>query len=152
MVLRLVIAEQRLVLSNLNRTLIFIAKTFLRLFFIDFLHPLNLKAPRMFLSNANVFKVILIPQWTYFLLVKGIRPFLHEKVVIMQSDGCRWFYTPIYGKWLPLTSQGDSYTLGCLLDYECIETQYKLIAIDLSRQKELISDPKANQQKNLLDN
>ena len=77
---------------------------------------------------------------------------MHEKVVIMQSDGCRWFYTPIYGKWLPLTSQGDSYTVGCLLDYECIETQYKLIAIDLSRQKELISDPKANQQKNLLDN
>ena len=71
---------------------------------------------------------------------------MHEKVVITQSDGCRWFYTSIYGKWLPLTSQGDSYTAGCLLDYECIETQYKLIAIDLSRQKELISDPKANQQ------
>ena len=54
------------------------------------------------LSNDNVFKIALIPQWTYFLLVRKIRPFSHEKVVITQSDACRWFYAPIYAKWLPL--------------------------------------------------
>ena len=49
----------------------------------------------------------LIPQWTYFLLVRKIRPFLHEKVVIMQSDACRWFYAPIYAKWLLLRRKSN---------------------------------------------
>ena len=37
-----------------------------------------------------------------FLLIRKIRPFLLEKVVIMQSDICCWFYAPTYAKWLPL--------------------------------------------------
>ena len=53
-------------------------------------------------SNANVLKFTLIPQWTYFLLVRKIRLFSHEKVVITQSDACCWFYAPIYADWLPL--------------------------------------------------
>ena len=57
-------------------------------------------APRMALSKANV---TLIPQWTYFLLVRKISPFPHEKVDITQSGSCGWFYAPIYAKWLPLT-------------------------------------------------
>ena len=60
----------------------------------------------MVLSNdKNVSKIALIPQWTYFLLVRNIRPFSHEKVVIMQSDACRCFYGPIYAKGLPLSVQ-----------------------------------------------
>ena len=94
---RLVSAEELLVLLNSNTTLIFIAKILLKLFFSNLLHPLNLKAPRMFSRLP-------IPQWTYFLLVRKIRPFSHEKVVITQSDACRWFYGPIYAKWLPLNS------------------------------------------------
>ena len=44
------------------------------------------------------------------------------------------------------TGQGDDYTTGCLLDYPYFK-KYKLIAIDLSKQK-LDADPKAIQQFN----
>ena len=96
---RLLSAE---VLINSHATLIFIAKILLKLFFCDLLHPIKLKARRMVLSNDKVFKITLVPQWTYFLLVRKIRPFSPEKVVITQSDACRWFCAPVYAKWLPL--------------------------------------------------
>ena len=41
------------------------------------------------------------------------------------------------------TGQGEDCTTGCLLDYDYIKSHYRLIAVDLSRQKELNSDPKA---------
>ena len=41
------------------------------------------------------------------------------------------------------TGQGEFYTTGCLLNYGYIINLYKLIAVDLSRQKELDADPKA---------
>ena len=41
------------------------------------------------------------------------------------------------------TGQGEDYTTGCLLDYGYIKNHYKLIAVDLSRQKVLDVDPKA---------
>ena len=44
------------------------------------------------------------------------------------------------------TGQGEDYTTRCLLDYEYIKNHYKLIEIDLSRQKELDANPKAIQQ------
>ena len=44
------------------------------------------------------------------------------------------------------TGQGEGYTAGCSLDYDYIKTRYRLIAIDLSRQKELDTDPEAIQQ------
>ena len=37
--------------------------------------------------------------------------------------------------------QGKEYTTGCLLDYEYIKNHYRLIEVDLSRQKELDADP-----------
>ena len=40
------------------------------------------------------------------------------------------------------TRQGEDYTTGCLLDYDYIKHLYRLIAADLSRQKELDADPK----------
>ena len=42
--------------------------------------------------------------------------------------------------------QGDDYTNGCLLDYHYFKDHYKLIAIDLSKQKALDADPRASQQ------
>ena len=39
------------------------------------------------------------------------------------------------------TGQGD-YTTGCLLDYDYIKNNYRLIAVDLSRQQELGTVPK----------
>ena len=44
------------------------------------------------------------------------------------------------------TGQGEDYTTGSLLDYEYIKNHYRLIAVDLSSQKELDTDPKAIQQ------
>ena len=48
-------------------------------------------------------------------------------------------------RWLT-AGQGEDYTTGCLLDYDYIKNHYLLIAVDLSRQKELDADQKAIQQ------
>ena len=42
--------------------------------------------------------------------------------------------------------QGDDYTTGCLLDFCLFWKKYRLIAVDLSKQKALDADPKAIQQ------
>ena len=44
------------------------------------------------------------------------------------------------------TGQGEDYTTVYLLDYEYIKNHYRLIAVDLIRQKKLDADPKAIQQ------
>ena len=41
------------------------------------------------------------------------------------------------------TGKGDNYATGCLLDYKYFTDFYKLVAIDLSKQKELDADPRA---------
>ena len=41
---------------------------------------------------------------------------------------------------------GDDYTTGCLLDYAYFKDNYRLIAADLSKQKDLDVDPRAIQQ------
>ena len=41
------------------------------------------------------------------------------------------------------TGQDEDYTTGCFLDYDYITDHYKLITIDLRRQKELDADLKA---------
>ena len=45
-----------------------------------------------------------------------------------------------------MTGRGQDYTTGFLLDYDYWKTNYKLICCDLSKQKVLESNPKANQQ------
>ena len=44
------------------------------------------------------------------------------------------------------TGQGDDYATGCLLDFAYFEKNYKLIAADLSKQKDLDADSKAIRQ------
>ena len=44
--------------------------------------------------------------------------------------------------------QGDDYTTGCLLDYNYFHNYYTIIAIDLSKQQALDTEPKAIQQIN----
>ena len=44
------------------------------------------------------------------------------------------------------TGQADDYATGCLLDYQYFKHHYNLIAIDLSKQKELEADARAIQQ------
>ena len=50
------------------------------------------------------------------------------------------------------TGQGDDYTTGCLLDYSYFNENYKIIAIDLSKQQALNAYPRAIQQINLTAN
>ena len=50
------------------------------------------------------------------------------------------------------TGQGDDYTTGCFLDYNCFEKRYKMIAMDLTKQQTLNSDRKAIQQINFTGN
>ena len=45
-----------------------------------------------------------------------------------------------------MTGRGNDYTTGSLLDYDYWKNNYKLICCDLSKQKVLDSNPKANQQ------
>ena len=40
----------------------------------------------------------------------------------------------------------DDYTADCLLEYACFKDHYKLIAVDLSKQKALDANPRAIQQ------
>ena len=65
-------------------------------------------------------------------------------------DGRNFFDQPInsmnktYGNIRKLaTGNGDDYTTGGLLDYHYFKENYKMIAIDLSRQNELDADPRA---------
>ena len=44
------------------------------------------------------------------------------------------------------TGHGDDYTKGLLLDYQYFKYHYQLIAVDLSKQKELDADLRAIQQ------
>ena len=43
------------------------------------------------------------------------------------------------------TGQGDDYTTGSLLDYPYFKDTYTMIAVDLSKQQALDTDPGANQ-------
>ena len=45
-----------------------------------------------------------------------------------------------------MTGRGEDYTTGSLLDYDYWKKNYKLICCDLSKQKVLDNNPKANQQ------
>ena len=45
-----------------------------------------------------------------------------------------------------LIGKGEDYTTGSLLDYNYFKEHYKLVAVDLSKQKELDADPRAIQQ------
>ena len=45
-----------------------------------------------------------------------------------------------------MIGKGEDYTTGSLLDYNYFDKHYKLVAVDLSKQKELDGDPRAIQQ------
>ena len=44
-----------------------------------------------------------------------------------------------------MIGKGEDYTTGSLLDFNCFK-KHKLVAVDLSKQKELDADPRAIQQ------
>ena len=45
-----------------------------------------------------------------------------------------------------MIGKGKDYTTGSLLDFNYFDKHYKLVAVDLSKQKELDADPRAIQQ------
>ena len=71
-------------------------------------------------------------------------------------DGANFFDQPVKNNLLTYENnrkisigQGYHYKTGCLLDYNYFKNYYKMIAIDLRKQKTLDADPKAIQQINL---
>ena len=66
-------------------------------------------------------------------------------------DGRNFFDQPINIRRIA-TGQGDDYTTGSLLDYSYLKENYKMIAIDLSKQQALDADPSAIQQINFTAN
>ena len=50
------------------------------------------------------------------------------------------------------TGQGDDNTTGCFLDYPYFATTYKMVAVDLSKQQALDTDPRAIRQINFTAN
>ena len=68
-------------------------------------------------------------------------------------DGRNFYDNPIEGdiqKYRELKKviigKGEDYTTGSLLDFNYFDKHYKLVAVDLSKQKELDADPRAIQQ------
>ena len=49
------------------------------------------------------------------------------------------------------TGQEDNYAIGYVLDYNCFQNYYKMIAIDLSKQQALDADPRQHIKLNLLE-
>ena len=75
------------------------------------------------------------------------------------TDGKRFFDQPLKSNMRTgnnirkvATVQGDDYTTGCLLYYNCFNNYYKMIAIDLGKQQVLHGDPKAIQKMNFTGN
>ena len=68
-------------------------------------------------------------------------------------DGRNFYYNPMESdieKYRELKKvligKGEDYTTGFLLDFNYFLKHYKLVAVDLSKQKELDADPRAIQQ------
>ena len=65
-------------------------------------------------------------------------------------DGTNFYDNPIesdIGKYRELKKvmigKGEDYTTGSLFDFNYFDKHYKLVAVDLSKQKELEADPRA---------
>ena len=79
-------------------------------------------------------------------------PKIEIKNLNVKIDGRNFFDQPInnsiktyenIGK--TATGQGDYYTTGCLLHYSYVKENYKMIAIDLSKQQAIDPDPRVIQ-------
>ena len=74
-------------------------------------------------------------------------------------DGTNFFNQPINNNFKTyenirkiVTGQGDDYTTSCFVDYSYFNKDYKMIALDLSKQQVLDTDPRAIQQINFASN
>ena len=67
-------------------------------------------------------------------------------------DVKNFFNQPINDDTKIAAGKGDDYTAGCLLDYPYLKENFKMIAIDLSKQQAVDADPRAIQQINFTAN
>ena len=63
-------------------------------------------------------------------------------------DGKNLLDHPVKNNKVTYENIRNDYTIGCLLDYIYFKNFYKMIVVDLSKQKALDADPKAIQQIN----
>ena len=97
-------------------------------------------------DNVNAYRSTRDGRTRYYLPTIDI-----NKYVII--DGRNFYNNPIesdIAKYRELKKvmigKGEDYTTGSLLDYNYFLKHYKLVAVDLSKQKELDADPRAIQQ------
>ena len=113
---------------------------------------------RLDASFQGVNKLFFLMQVVIMLLMK-----IHTENIFSQDlriknynieiDGRNFYDQPIndsikqYDEIIKIsTGQGDDYTTGCSLDFAYFEKNYRLIAVDLSKQKALDADSRAIQQ------
>ena len=99
--------------------------------------PRNLVANRVIRDSYRKYFVLRVDITSYNVLIDG-RNFYDQPIndSIRKYDEIRKI----------ATGKGDYYATGCLLDYNYFKKNYQLIAVDLSKQRELDADPRANQQ------
>ena len=92
------------------------------------------------ITNENSYRQYFLPRLkikNYYIEIDG-RNFYDQQIndLIKQYDEIRKISTGL----------GDVYTTGCLLDFSYFEKNYRLTAVDLSKQKALDADSRAIQQ------
>ena len=90
---------------------------------------------------------------SHLILTKDFLPRIEIENYNIEIDGRNFYDQPVndlikkYDKVRKIsTGQGDDYTTGCLLDFVYFEKSYRLIAVDLSKQKALDAESIAIQQ------
>ena len=98
--------------------------------------PRNLSVNRVIRTSYRKFFVPRVDITSYNVLIDG-RNFYDQPI----NDSIRK-----YDEIRKIAGKGDNYSTGCLLDYDYFKKNYQLIAVDLSKQRELDADPRAIQQ------
>ena len=99
--------------------------------------PRNLVANRVIRNSYRKYFVPRVDITSYIVLIDG-RNFYDQPI----NDSIRKYYEIRK----IATGKGDNYATGCLLDYDYFKKNYQLIAVDLSKQRELDAEPRASQQ------
>ena len=99
--------------------------------------PRNLVANRIIRNSYRKYFVPCVDITSYNVLIDG-RNFYDQPIndSVRKYDEIRKI----------ANGKGDNYTTGCLLGYDYFKKNYQLIAVDLSKQRELDADPRAIQQ------
>ena len=99
--------------------------------------PRNLAANQVIRNGYRKYFVPRVDSTSYNVLIDG-RNFYDQSIndEIRKYDEIRKI----------ATEKGDDYATGCLLDYDYFKKNDQLIAVDLSKQRELDADPRAIQQ------